>query len=446
MININSFSQSAFDEQGLSIGDTLPEVRLTKIFRQEGGQLNLKSFYSKLLILDFWGTWCDPCILAMPKMDSLQTKYRGQLRILPVSDESYDKVKNVMQTNPVLKHLSLPSVTGDSKLNSLFQHRTVPHEVWINEKGIVVAISSELEVTEENINVALQNKTTGIRVKQDEIDFEQGKPIIKLNWQNGTQLTDSAVDFYSVVTKFRPGLPSAIHLWVQDIETANRTSANTWYLNGFTNTNGSSLRLFIEAFCFTYSTMPMPMLNPNRVILDVHDSLDYMEHTDTSHLYTEEFMRTHSLNYEMKIAKPVRDSLFGIQMIQDLNRYFKIKGRIVKKEVDCWILVKKDKRADTLSAKPGIPETVSSSRCIGIRNKYLKVLISYLNVFDQMEPIIDETGIDHPVDLDIFIPLEFNYHPNVELIRKSLNKYGLDLIPGRRMRDLLYLTDKPENY
>src|ERR1700704_2941312 len=94
MNSISGFSQSAPGNKGLSIGDTLPEIRLTKIYKQESNRLNLKSFYSKLLILDFWGTWCKPCILAMPKMDSLQKKYQGQLRILPVSDESYETIKN----------------------------------------------------------------------------------------------------------------------------------------------------------------------------------------------------------------------------------------------------------------------------------------------------------------------------------------------------------------
>ncbi|MBK7036601.1 MAG: TlpA family protein disulfide reductase [Bacteroidetes bacterium] len=47
---------------------------------------------SKIIVLDFWATWCAPCIASFPHLDSIQKEYNKEVQILCLSDESIEKV------------------------------------------------------------------------------------------------------------------------------------------------------------------------------------------------------------------------------------------------------------------------------------------------------------------------------------------------------------------
>ena len=51
----------------------------------------------KVYVVEFWATWCGPCIRSMPHLAELQSKYRGRdVQIISVSDESVDEVKALL--------------------------------------------------------------------------------------------------------------------------------------------------------------------------------------------------------------------------------------------------------------------------------------------------------------------------------------------------------------
>src|SRR5579872_2916797 len=58
-----------------SVGDDPPALRVTKWL--QGAEV--KEFAAgKVYVVDFWTTWCDPCIAVMPHISSLQKEYREQ--------------------------------------------------------------------------------------------------------------------------------------------------------------------------------------------------------------------------------------------------------------------------------------------------------------------------------------------------------------------------------
>ena len=101
-----------------------------------GNQIDLKDFKEKLILINFWATWCKPCRNEMPSLDSLyEDKNFKNLKIFAVNMEQPNplKVKNFF-LNLNIKKLE---IFFDSNLNFVkeFKLRGVPTTVLINKKG-----------------------------------------------------------------------------------------------------------------------------------------------------------------------------------------------------------------------------------------------------------------------------------------------------------------------
>lgn len=55
----------------LTIGDKVPDIVLNHVINYKAGDIKLSDFKGKLVILDFWSSWCGACIALFPHMDSL---------------------------------------------------------------------------------------------------------------------------------------------------------------------------------------------------------------------------------------------------------------------------------------------------------------------------------------------------------------------------------------
>jgi len=92
-----------------------PGFSLTSL---SGNQINLKNYRGKVVLLDFWATWCGPCRLEIPGFVQLQNKYGSQgLKIVGVSmDDGPRPVRQFYQDF----HMNYPVVMGTDKLGELY--------------------------------------------------------------------------------------------------------------------------------------------------------------------------------------------------------------------------------------------------------------------------------------------------------------------------------------
>lgn len=84
---------------------------------------SLQQYADKVVILNIWATWCPPCRAEMPALDELQQKYPDKLRVLAISDESDDKIRQFLSTHPF--HFTTGSFASSNALLESINSRPV---------------------------------------------------------------------------------------------------------------------------------------------------------------------------------------------------------------------------------------------------------------------------------------------------------------------------------
>jgi cytochrome c biogenesis protein CcmG/thiol:disulfide interchange protein DsbE len=84
----------------------------------EGKSLNLRKYRGKVVLLNFWATWCGPCLIEIPTFTAWQNTYRtAGLQVVGISmDDDAAPVKRMYQKD----RLNYPVAMGDAELGELF--------------------------------------------------------------------------------------------------------------------------------------------------------------------------------------------------------------------------------------------------------------------------------------------------------------------------------------
>lgn len=120
--------------KGLKVGDPLPDLSTFGLEGKLPGDLK-----GKVVLLDFWASWCGPCKESFPVMDELQQKYGAKgLVILAVNvDEKIAAMQDFLKDHPVQFNI-LHDVT--KKLVGTANIASMPTSFLIGKDGKVVAI------------------------------------------------------------------------------------------------------------------------------------------------------------------------------------------------------------------------------------------------------------------------------------------------------------------
>jgi peroxiredoxin len=93
------------------------------------------------VVLDFWATWCQPCLAELPELEALHKKYRE--RGLTVVGVSVDGPRNFAKVRPSVAKLGLtfPIVPDeDGRIQQSWQVRAMPTTVVIDSAGVIVTV------------------------------------------------------------------------------------------------------------------------------------------------------------------------------------------------------------------------------------------------------------------------------------------------------------------
>jgi len=98
--------------------------------------VNLASHRGSVVVVDFWASWCEPCADAVPALERIYQRYRGQgLVVIGVSE---DRAENNARTFMTQNRVSFPSLLdADHSIANRYRPPTMPSTYIVDRQGVV---------------------------------------------------------------------------------------------------------------------------------------------------------------------------------------------------------------------------------------------------------------------------------------------------------------------
>lgn len=107
--------------------------------RPEGGELVMAELRGQALLVNFWATWCPPCIKELPEFDRFASSHGKQLRVVGLAIDSLAPVQEFLKKQPVGFAIGLAGLAGTDLARSLGNKAGVlPFTALLDAQGTVV--------------------------------------------------------------------------------------------------------------------------------------------------------------------------------------------------------------------------------------------------------------------------------------------------------------------
>lgn len=146
----------------LKVGDASRDIIVKKLL-QAPGEANLKreSLKGNVVVLEFWATWCAPCIAAFPHINEMSQRFKDKpVRFIAITSEDASIVE------PFLKRRIMKTWIGldtDQSTMKAYSVKFFPTTIVIDREGKVAAITQPKRVTEQILNDLLDGKSIAVK-------------------------------------------------------------------------------------------------------------------------------------------------------------------------------------------------------------------------------------------------------------------------------------------
>jgi len=99
-----------------------------------------KGYEDKIILLDFFATWCPPCKAEIPHLTNIQKKYKDNFEIIGIlleQNKSNDELNNFIKQHSI-NYTVVNDVNGQKIANTIGNVRSIPTMFLINQKGNII--------------------------------------------------------------------------------------------------------------------------------------------------------------------------------------------------------------------------------------------------------------------------------------------------------------------
>mgnify|MGYP005725484971 CR=1 FL=1 len=153
-----SFHKPLFPQDlTLTVGDKAPDLNFRKMGQMNGEKnVTWEDYQNQVVIIDFWATWCPPCIESIPHLNQLTEAFKDK----PVTFLSITYEPEEMLTAFLKKH-PLKTIVGSDNDFAMFKSYKawgIPMVVIVNREGFIASIVHPTKLTTEVIETVLEGK------------------------------------------------------------------------------------------------------------------------------------------------------------------------------------------------------------------------------------------------------------------------------------------------
>ena len=129
----------------------------TKMNLSDGKEVSLKDLKEPVVILNFWASWCMPCLSEFPSINNLIDKYPDMIRVIGINndEEKQELMIKKIEKKYELKFSSLADVNG--VLTSKFKVSKIPYSIVFVHKKVVQVSQGEYDFESNELKVLIEN-------------------------------------------------------------------------------------------------------------------------------------------------------------------------------------------------------------------------------------------------------------------------------------------------
>lgn len=378
---------SVFGEN-IQIGEKVPAFQV-ELVDKAPAVFNFDGSTGKAVLIDFWATWCSPCVAGMPHLEALQQKFEGRLQVIAASEEKYERISRFQDKRPY--QFLFARDTGS--LRSLFPYQVIPHSVLIAPDGRLVAITSPEHITDTVIEQVLAGQEIGLPLKKDHFDFNPAHEYFDF---------DEEVQELFQLQPYMSGIPAF-----------SRTFPNgPFKQRRMTIFNLNVAGLYRKAY----------QVSSYRLIYEFDESLIDWEDKNN--------------RYCLNIIAPSPEQLYPY-MKEQLRQHTDVLAKPSTRGLEVLVIKKAE---GGIKATPVQEKGLTQARGDGFKNQGASIadFCDYLEGFGIVgRAVVDETGDDGLYDID------FSFDPeNAQSFKEAMTKLGLTYEKGVRKTEVLVLSLK----
>lgn len=371
--------------QELQIGQLVPDLPIQEVLNYNKNRLDIGQYKNKVVILDFFDTYCSNCIAAMPKLQKLQDELGDRLQVILVTWQDRETIERFYAKNAFLKKhkVLLPTICSDSLLRNLFPHTGVPHTAWLFQNKVQAVTHSDF-VKRENIDLLYQEGQISLPQKSD---FNDGLK---------TKVESFKSDRGSIqLSGYQDGVVTSGFKMEYD-------SARMMYKSSLYNVD------ILGAYTSVWSKIHKPkfILKEERIVWKVKDSTRYKYYEND--IGVNEWIVHNGISYERYDGKERSLAEQAELVLQDINSFLGLNVYWASKPMTCLVITELSDK----SSKSRTADEEGDIEGTGV----LAFMIDYL---DKFPPVVDEVN-----SLDKFAVGDFS---TIEELNKKLKRYGLSV-------------------